>query len=68
VLCSDVNATAALSIRGWMLSGGDDLGGSKLGGHWDASEESRYVQLLLRKTWAHCRKACQRGELACLCG
>jgi len=25
-------ATAALSIRGWMLSGGNDLGGSKLGG------------------------------------
>jgi hypothetical protein len=33
VLCSDVNATAALRIpRYWMLSGGNDLGGSKLGG------------------------------------
>ena len=33
MLCSDVNATAALSIRYLrMTSGGNDLGGSKLGG------------------------------------
>jgi hypothetical protein len=31
MFCSDVNATAALSDE-TMLSGGNDLGGSKLGG------------------------------------